>query len=712
MRFHGDGSPNLFALAQSGARVVRFIQRGRWRADNNPTGQGIDPLEDKPAELTRIFREELEERSRRLVAGARALQDRDLDEARVQDLIRDAHTVKGSASLLGYPQIKEVASRLESLWRSVGEGTRQSAEVMVAMEASAGRLLDSMDTGDDSELTRIADRLVLFSSEEGEPAEVVPLRRPDPGNLGGLLTSISESLLGGATRVDTSDLYRLINRIVEVSLDAEALVDLSLISIEGTDPSLFRKTWRGQLERLSNSVGEIQDQAVALANVSFRDATATFTQFVRYLGRRVGKDVRIESSGEDVQIDRQIVDMLREPLRHLLVNAVDHGIEPPDQRVAIGKSATGRVSIKAQVVDDSVEISVSDDGRGIDWDRVAEVATQEKIPFVFADMSPVLFRPGFTTSEEVTDFSGSGEGLATVRDAMERVNGIVRVESPTGQGTTVTMTLPLSMVLQNVLVVATGDQFWGLPEASIEATMPLSNAQLTDTEVGQSVGFLSRDIPCVSLSKAVGLDPIPDESELIVVNTRFGLVAVKVSELVDRRRVAVKNLGPILEGSGHVTGAALLGGGQVLVVLDPNFLGLTATRRPHSADHRPRVLVVDDSAGVRQLLSATLNGAGFEVEVAASAREAMQAMVADGFEAMVIDYSMPRSNGVELVRTLRASDVRVPIVMVSGVATQEEKRAAWEVGVDAYLDKFDLRQGVLSTTLRRLMGFDEDAGAG
>ncbi|MGA7227621.1 MAG: response regulator [Acidimicrobiia bacterium] len=683
------------------------------RADKNPTGQGNELLEDKPAELTRIFREELEERSRRLVAGARALQDRDLDGARIQDLIRDAHTVKGSASLLGYPQIKEVASRLEYLWRSIGEGTRPSAEVVVAMEASAGRLLDSMESGDDAELNQMADRLVLFSHDDAKPAEVVPLRRPDPGNLGGLLTSISETLLGGATRVDTSDLYRLINRIVEVSLDAEALVDLSLISIEGTDPSLFRKTWRGQLERLSNSVAEIQDQAVALANVSFRDATGTFPQFVRYLGRRVGKDVRFETRGEDVQIDRQIVDLLREPLRHLLVNAVDHGIEPPAERVSVGKSATGRVSIEAQVVDDSVEISVSDDGRGIDWDRVADVATREKIPFVFSDLSPVLFRPGFTTSEEVTDFSGSGEGLATVRDIMERVNGIVRVESPSGQGTTVTMTLPLSMVLQNVLVVATGDQFWGLPEASIEATMPLSKAQLTDTELGQqSVGFMSREIPCVSLSKAVGLDPVPDESELIVVNTRFGLVAVKVSELVDRRRVAVKNLGPILEGSGHVTGAALLGGGQVLVVLDPNFLGLTATRRPHTAGHRPRVLVVDDSAGVRQLLSATLNGAGFDVEVAAGAREALQAMAADGFEAMVIDYSMPRSNGVELVRTLRASEVRVPIIMVSGVATQEEKRAAWEVGVDAYLDKFDLRQGVLTTTLRRLMGFDEDAGAG
>ncbi len=666
-------------------------------------------------ELTRIFRDELEERSGRLVEGARSLQEHDLDEAQVQDLIRDAHTIKGSAGLLGQEQIKDVATRLEHLWKEVGEGYSPPLDVIVAMEASAGRLLPAFDTADSTQLQEFADKLVAGGGDEEDlipPAEIVPLRRPDPGNLGGLLSSVSESLLGGATRVDTGELYRLINRIVEVSLDSEALVDLSLVSIEGADPALFRKSWRHQLERLSGSIADIQEQAVSLANISFREATATFPQFVRYLGRRMGKDVRFELSGEDVQLDRQIVDLLREPLRHLLVNAVDHGIEPSAERVAAGKRATGTVSIGAEVVDERVEVSVSDDGAGIDWDQVAEVASERNIPFVLSDLSPLLFHPGFTTTDEVTDFSGAGDGLAAVRDILEKVNGVVHVESPRGKGTTVTMTLPMSMVLQNVVVVATGDQFWGLPEASIEAAMPLSRAQIRPTDSGREVSFQSREIPCVSLSKAIGIADPGDESELLVMNTRFGLVAVTVSELIDRRRVAVKNLGPILEGSSHVTGAALLGGGQVLVVLDPTFLGALARRRPRLAGHRPRILVVDDSAGVRQLLSATLNGAGFDVEVAAGAREAMLALTDESFEALVIDYSMPRSNGVELVRTMRASDVKVPIVMVSGVATQEEKQDAWEVGVDAYLDKFDLRQGVLTSTLRRLIGIEEGVDVG
>ncbi|MEX2652866.1 MAG: response regulator [Acidimicrobiia bacterium] len=657
-------------------------------------------------ELTRIFREELDERSSRLVAGARALADDTLDPAWVPDLVRDAHTIKGSAGLLGYESIREAATQLEQMWRLISEGHEPDADIVMAMENSAGQLMAAMSEDERGQLSDLTERLLGGIEASRNVAETIPLRRPEPGSLGGLLTSVSESLLGGATRVDTGDLYRLINRIVEVALDTEALADLALVSIEGSDPAVFRRSWRSQLEKLSTSIGDIQDQAVALANVSFRDAVSTFPQFVRYLGRRMGKDVRFEIIGDDVQLDRQIVDLLREPLRHLLVNAVDHGIEGGADRIAAGKMATGVVRIAARVVDEGVEVSVSDDGAGINWDLVAEQAVQNDLPF---DLTPLLFQPGFSTNEATNDFSGSGEGLAAARDSVERVHGAVHIESVRGQGTTVTMTLPMSMVLQNVVVVAAGDQFWGFPEAAVEAAMPLSKAEIKTTNGGRELHFESGAIPIVSLSQAVGTGVDADESELLIMSTRFGLVAVTVGELIDRRRVAVKNLGPILEGPGHVTGAALLGGGQVLVVIDPNFLGILARRRPRLVGRRPRILVVDDSAGVRQLLSATLNGAGFEVEVAGGAREAVMAMAEDDFDAMVVDYSMPRSNGVELVRAMRAAEVRVPIVMVSGVATQEEKRAAWEVGVNAYLDKFDLRQGVLTTTLRRLIGL-EDVG--
>lgn len=656
-------------------------------------------------ELTRIFSEELDERSRRLVQGARSLAEGTLATDKVADLVRDAHTIKGSAGLLGYALIRDAATWLEDKWRGISAEDIPGPETLVAMEAIAGRLSSAIEAPEDAELLSLLNRPAPVTEESG--SSVVTLRPPDVGSLGGLLTSVSESLLGGATRVDTADLYRLINRIVEVALDAEAIADLSLVSIEGADPEIFRRSWRTQLERLSGSITDIQDQAVSLANVSFFDAVSTFPQFVRYLGRRMGKDVRFDLVGHDVQLDRQIVDLIREPLRHLLVNAVDHGIEPAEVRIGKGKPATGVVRVSARVVDDRVEVAVSDDGAGVDWSRVAAVARDSGLAVTPPDLSPLLFHPGFSTLTQPSEFSGAGEGLPEAAEAATHVHGSVSLDSEIGRGTTVTMTLPLSMVLQNVVVVAEGDQFWGIPETSVEASMPISTAEFTAKGGGREVRFESAAVPCVSLSVAVGEEEPADASEILVVNTRSGLVAVTVSEIIDRRRVAVKNLGPIIEGSGAIKGAALLGGGQVLVVLDPDFLGIVSRHRPHLVDDRPRILVVDDSAGVRQLLSATLNGAGFEVEVASGAREAMLAMTRDSFSAMVVDYSMPRSNGVELVRAMRAADVRIPIVMVSGVATQEEKDAAWQVGVDAYLDKFDLRQGVLTKTLRSLIGLDD-----
>lgn len=656
-------------------------------------------------ELTRIFREELEERSRRLVEGAQALTDSDLPAPSVDDLLRDAHTIKGSAGLLEYPLIRDAASCLEEMWREVADSGGVDTGKAGAMEAIAGRLVAVIDNQDDPELRKMVESPgTVFKTDA---PSLVPVRSQDVGSLGGLLTSVSESLLGGATRVDTADLYRLINRIVEVALDAEAIADLSLVSIQGADPELFRRSWRSQLERLSESIGDIQTQAVSLANVSFFEAVSTFPQFVRYLGRRSNKDVRFELTGHDVQLDRQIVDMLREPLRHLLVNAVDHGIELPDDRTARGKPATGVVRVSARAVDDGIEVAVSDDGAGVDWSRVADVARESGLHVTPPDLSPLLFHPGFTTLTEATEFSGTGEGLPEAAEAAAHVHGAVAIESEAGKGTVVTMTLPLSMVLQNVVVVAEGDQFWGIPEASVEGSIPLANAEFTTESNGREVRFESSAVPCLSLSEAVGGVESPSASEIVVINTRSGLVAVTVSEIVDRRRVAVKNLGPIIDGSGGTKGAALLGGGQVLVVLDPDFLGVMARHRPHTVNDKPRILVVDDSAGVRQLLSATLTGAGFEVEVASSARDAMVAMTRDGFSAMVVDYSMPRSNGVELVRSMRSADVRIPIVMVSGVATPDEKDAAWSVGVDAYLDKFDLRQGVLTKTLKQLIGLGE-----
>lgn len=648
-----------------------------------------------------LFRQELEERSAALVEAGRLLLLGTITAPTIEDVIRDAHTIKGSARLMGNESVAAGAATLEKAWRAIAvervEPTTEMAASLIDLASRLGHALDA--DAESAEVVAASSRLQRAIGGVGNGDENGGDHQSE---LGGLLSSVTESLMGGVTRVDTGELYRLINRLVEVALDTTALADLALVNIEGADPQKIQRAWRSQMERLSSSIVDVQERAVALANVPFREVAETFPQFIRYLGRKLGKDVRFEITGENVELDRQIVEQLREPLRHLIVNAVDHGLETPDIRVAKGKSATGTVSIHALLRDDRVQISIADDGAGIDWGAVKERADLLGID-ASGDVGPLLLKPEFSTRSIPDDFSGTGEGLTAVADVVERIHGSMQIESVADRGTTVLLTLPVSLVLQNMVVVAVGDQFWGIPEPAVVATMPLSDPGVALSDGGRAMDFEGTNIPVLSLAEILGLAGAGADQEVAVITGRAGLVGLAIPEVVERRRVAVKSLGPILEGAPHITAAAFLGGGEVLVVVDPNYLADYARSQPADPGRRPTILVVDDSAGVRQLIAASLSGAGFDVIVAPGAREAITRLSQSGIDALVVDYSMPRSSGVDLVRALRAADVAIPIVMVSGVATPDEQKAAWDAGVDVYMDKFDLRKGVLTTTLRRLL---------
>jgi len=668
---------------------------------------------DSP-ELNEIFRLELDERAGRLAAGAAALAGGSLTAAELDDLVRHAHTIKWSARMMGRVEVSTAAAALERAWATIrdagGHAAPGLAAELSAVAASLGRAArpgagvpDGLAEAT-AALEAAVDRATapLVEAVVGSGTTMSPPLDGGDNTLGGLLASIEEEL-GGVTRVDTGDLYRLINRTVEIGLDTEALADLSKVAFEGADPARLLAAWREQLERLSDDVAELQAWAVSLANGRFGEAIETFPQFVRFLARRLGKEVALETSGLDILIDRQIIDQLREPLRHLLVNAVDHGIEVPAVRLAAGKPSVGRVVLDARVVEDRLVITVSDDGAGIDWTAVAGAAAARGLPTGSGDLHAHLFRSGFTTRTQPSEFAGTGEGLALLATTVDRMGGSATIESIAGGGTTLQVDLPRSLILQTVVVVACGDQFFGFAEPAVLGTVSLLTSSVRFGEAGRLLLFRGEMVPIVSFSQAMGVPEREVENEALILSTRRGLVAVSVPEIIDHRRVAVKSLGPILEGGDHLTGAAFLGGGQIVVIVDHNFLAGLAGTPIGPPTERSRVLVVDDSAGVRQIISASLRGAGYDVSVASSAREAVHLMARRRFDVLVVDYAMPRSNGVELVRALRHAGIAIPIVMVSGVADETDKAKAWEVGVDAYLDKFDVRRGALTSTIGRLL---------
>lgn len=685
-------------------------------------------------ELMQIYLGEVDERSESLISGARALTDGSLDPSRVDDLVRDAHTLKGSSYMVGKPDVAEAALALEKAWKHVNNTNATydadlgvlMAEVAVLLKAaaresgtpglgeSAKQLNSKLDDDSSSEPppgdrgTSESDISVaeLLSQPERVDSSAGPAVKDDflPSDgetLGGLLPSLEADLEGSVMRVDTGALYTLINRVVEIGIELESLDDLALVSFD-SERSGMLLGWRDQIARVSGELGDLQRAAVSLVNVPLHEAVETFPQFVRFLGRRLEKPVRFETEGVDVQVDRQIVDLLREPLRHLIVNAVDHGLEKEADRVAAGKEPVGVVRLKAAVEDDRLILAVSDDGRGIDWESVRARAVEKGLPSSTSELRSHLLRPGFTTADVVMDFSGTGEGLAILADAVDKVSGSVMIHSTDTGGTTVMMDVPVSLVLQRIVSVSAGDQVFGVSEAAIIDAVDTLD-QIVDSGHGhRELLFENERIPFVSVAEATGVGGGADNLALVL-SSRSGLVAAGIGAILGDRSVAVKNVGAILDDADYIAGAAFLGGGTVLVVVDHNHLGAIARSTTDAVQDRQAVLVVDDSAGVRQLIAATLRGNGFEVELAANGAEALQLLESRRFDALVVDYSMPGSNGADLVRTARQSGVTLPIVMVSGVAEPEDKAAAWESGVDAYLDKYDLRRGALTESIRRLL---------
>jgi CheY-like chemotaxis protein len=290
-----------------------------------------------------------------------------------------------------------------------------------------------------------------------------------------------------------------------------------------------------------------------------------------------------------------------------------------------------------------------------------------------------------------------------VARAVETLFGRIKLESTAGVGTTVTLTVPTSVALQRVLMLEEAGVKWGLPEAVVDEVIPILGAAVVDGEKGPGLEWHGRTIPIVSFGELVGSSS-HNATHILITSHRLGEMAVTAEAVEGVREVAVKELGPVLSGPSHISGAALLGGGDVVLVLE------TATIFDRSfGDPRPasgqgsRVLVVDDSVGARAVVSGALASSGFSTSVASSVAEALDVLQTEGADAVVVDFSMPHEDGIALIDQVRARFGDLPIVMLSGVATHEDQERARRAGVDAFFEKTDFREGALAQALREML---------
>lgn len=486
-----------------------------------------------------------------------------------------------------------------------------------------------------------------------------------------------------------------------------------------------------RFERRSTHIAEqLYDEALQCRMRPFGDATRAYPRIVRDLARSLGKQVRFSIVGEGTQVDRDILDLLDAPLGHLLRNAIDHGVEPPDVRRARGKPADARVTLEARHSAGSLLVSVIDDGPGVDLDALRAAVVRQRLTddetaarLSDAELLEFLLLPGFSMRDAVTDVSGRGVGLDAVQEMVRGVRGAVRIFNEPGAGMRFVLQLPLTLSVIRSLLVEVGGEPYAFPLAHVRRTLELSHDDIDVLEGQPHFPFDGRRAGLVAahqLLDAGAPDAARATTAVVVVGGEPELYGVAVDRFLGERMLVVQPLDSRLHKIQNIAAGALLENGDPVLIVDVEDLirsvdklvrgGQLATlsRDPQHAlgERRRRVLVVDDSLTVRELERKLLEKRGYDVTVAVDGMDGWNAVRSDAFDLVVTDVDMPRMDGIELVMLIKGDPAlkRVPVMIVSYKDRDEDRRRGLDAGADYYLAKSSFHDEALLDAVHDLIG--------
>ena len=420
----------------------------------------------------------------------------------------------------------------------------------------------------------------LTRAEEEKPLAVAPTQSAS-GSGGGGATEGLEQAGAQTVRVRVDLLDHLMNLVGELVLDRTRVADL-ISHLEGEDKNQDQEEIRGELSRTSVHLGrvtlDLQETIMKARMLPIEHLFRRYPRLVRDLGQKAGKKVQFEMSGLDTELDRMVMDELGDPLTHLLRNAVDHGIERADARRAQGKPETGRVQLRAGTEEGYIVIELVDDGGGIDVQRVKEVALQRGVitpeqaeQLTEREAQELIFAPGFSTASEVTEISGRGVGLDAVRSSLERLSGLIEIVSRRGEGTTFRLRIPLTLAIMRALLVRTGEEIYALPLSAVRQIVKLTDQNVQQTYGRTLLADRGQLIPLQGLAKLYGVADHEGESFAVVVGSGRQQVALRVEALLGEQEIVLKSFGDFLGAVPGLTGATILGDGQLALVTDVRF---------------------------------------------------------------------------------------------------------------------------------------------
>ena len=716
--------------------------------------------------LMETFLVELDEHARSLSAQLPGLAGPGR-EGLVDDLFRAAHSLKGAARSVGVKPVEEACHHLEDTLGAIREGGGPPdpdrlglmCAAADALEEAGQRLREQRDLSD-SPLAALLPRLAEGRRAGAEPEAAAippPAPRAEPPAAPRPLRAAGTLLRVGTDRIDAMIAHggelvvargRLEPRVAELRA-VQARLGRLRAECRGLDRDLRRDrveapSTRGaaaaarrlgaQVDQVESTLGRLADglandaRLVDLAAerldeeirharvLPFADACLGLDAVAQDAAAEGGKRVELVVEGGQVRLDRSIMEGIRDSLAHLVRNAVDHGLEGPEERVAAGKPAAGRVVVSIRQRGDGVECHVADDGRGLDLPRLREAVARRglAVPADTSSLAMLAFLPGLSTAGAVTRISGRGVGLDVVKARVDSLRGSIEVRTEPGRGTTFLMRWRLRLTMARVALMELGAEVYAIPSASIRRLRRVGPDRLPSLGGRPSLPDPGGPpIPVISLAEALGRPaPAARGTTALVLADAGRSAALLLDATPTERELLVRGLGPRLPRLRSVTGMTILASGVVAPILSASYLidrayegSTVAASPPPAAPRRRRVLVVDDSITARMLQQTILETAGHEVLLAADGLRALDMLQAHEVDALVSDVEMPRMGGIALTRAVRADPrwARLPIVLFTSLAGEADVARGAEAGADAYLVKGHAEQRGLIETLEQLL---------
>jgi two-component system sensor histidine kinase and response regulator WspE len=706
--------------------------------------------------------------------------------APAEAVFESLRAVGGSARIMKCPAVAAVAAAIDTALR---DGARVDAGAMTAVRAAVETLAGVITTDEESfpawveSATEPLERLSVAitkavpvapvqpppppaSPVAGTPAAAEPPQQPPSPPPPAPATAPAEPVV----RVTARSLSRLMGLAGESLVQARwlglfsasllklrkqhdrlaAALDDTLAAVAAGEPPeevaplvaesrrravACRQDLIGQAVNFDNHAARAEDlntrlyrEVIASRMRPFADGVHGFARMVRDTARTLGKQARLVVEGENTDVDRDILERLEAPLTHLIRNAVDHGLESPTERVRAGKPEAGTIRVEARHRAGMLSVSVSDDGQGIDLDRLRRKVVERGLnsaelvrQMTEAELLEFLFLPGFSTAGAVTEVSGRGVGLDVVQDMARRVGGGVRISTNPGHGTTFHLQLPITLSVIRAVVVDIGGEPYAFPHTRIDRLLRVPRASMRSIEHRQFVTVDGQNIGLVLAGQVLDVPGEPGKGgdlPVVLLSDATGSYGLIVDAFRGEQDLVVRPLDPRLGKVPNLSAAAVLDDGEPVLIVDvedlvrsmDQFIQTGSLRRCEVREAGPvrkkRVLVADDSITVREVERQLLAHQGYDVAVAVDGMDAWNQARAGGFDLLVTDVDMPRMTGIQLVQAIRGDDKLkgLPVVIVSYKEREEDRLRGLEVGANVYLTKSSFHDNRFIESVQDLIG--------